>query len=160
MNVQTSSFIKFAYCFVVLGLILPGLGRSGWVGLASGSSALMMLGLGGPLVAMILGCYRIYLVARKPGTLDGPAPSGFAAVLRTLGVVGLYIGAFMTVLSLCVGPIMRMLMTASSDSGAEYFAAYLLVAMVGSVGTLGLLFFELSRLLAFERQAPAPRFVE
>lgn len=48
-------------------------------------------------------------------------------------------------------PLMRALMTSHTESGAEYFVAGMYLSMLGGIGTLGLLCFELSRLVAFEQ---------
>ena len=77
MTQQSSSTFKFAYCIVLLSAILPfGLAKSGWVALATGGIGMGFLPVIGPLVFMVLGVYRVYLVAQVPGVLDAPAAAG------------------------------------------------------------------------------------
>ncbi len=63
----------------------------------------------------------------------------------------MYVGVVGTLLSWFGGPLMRAFMTSRTESGAEYFVAGLYLSFVAGIGTLGLLLFESSRLLAFER---------
>jgi len=44
-------------------------------------------------------------------------------------------------------------MSSHTDSGAEYFVAGMYLALLGGIGTFGLLFFEFSRLVGFEAAA-------
>lgn len=153
MNAAAPISLKWAYCLVLLSAVLPlGLSGSSWVALARGGigGALPLLGI---FPMLLLALYRIYLVARVPGTLSSYPPAGFARALRTLGVFAIYLGAVVSIASLVAGPLMRVLMKSHTESGAEYFAVGLYLSMLGGVGTLGLLCYELSRLVAFERHA-------
>jgi hypothetical protein len=146
--------LKWAYCLVLLFAVLPlGLAGSSWVALARGGigSSLPLIGV---LPMLFLALYRIYLVARVPGTLNSYIPGGFARTLRALGVFAIYLGALVSIASLIAGPLIRILMKSSAESGAAYFVAGVYLSMLGRVGTLGLLCYELSRLVAFERHAP------
>ena len=107
------------------------------------------------LPLLVLAVYRIYLVVRVPGTLRSCPPTGFARVLRVLGVIGLFVGAAVSIASLAARPLMRPPITTRTDSGVEYFIVGLYLSMLGYMGTLGLLCYELSRLVAFEQQAPS-----
>jgi hypothetical protein len=104
---------------------------------------------------LLLALYRIYLVARVPGTLSSYPPAGFARPLRAVGVLAIYLGALVSVASLLAGPLMRVLMKSHTESGAEFFVVGMYLSMLGGIGTLGLICYELSRLIAFERHAPS-----
>ena len=155
MKIPASTSLKWAYCLVLLFAVLPlGLAGSSWVAMARGGIA-GSLPLIGVLPMFALALYRIYLVARVPSTLSSYAPAGFARVLRVLGIFGLYLGAAVSIASLAAGPLMRALMTSRTESGVEYFVVGMYLSMLGGVGTLGLLFYELSRLITFEQRVPA-----
>jgi hypothetical protein len=130
-----------------------GLAASGWVALAKGPNLFSAVPFIGPLLLVALGVFRVYLVARYPSTLSSPGVSGIAAVLRALGQAAIYIGVVATVLSWGARPLMRALMTSRTESGAEFFVVGLYLSLVAGIGMLGLLMFEFSRLLAFERLA-------
>jgi hypothetical protein len=154
MNQQPSSILKFAYCLVLLAAILPfGLAKSGWVGLATGGAGMGLIPFLGPLVFLCLGLYRVYLVARVPGVLNSPQATGLSAFLRTAGTFCLYVGVLVSVLSWVAGPLMRAFMKTRTESGAEFFVVGLYLSLAAGIGMLGLLAFEFSRLLAFERSA-------
>ena len=147
-----SVVLRVAYCLIVLGAVLPiGIASSGWVRLATGPSRVSAVPVLGLLFALALGGFRIYSVARFPTTLSSPPASGFTALARVLGTMAMYVGVVGTVLNWIARPLMRALLTSRGDSGAEFFAVGLLLSLVGSIGLLGLLLFEFSRLLAFER---------
>ncbi len=151
---NASVVLRIAYCLVVLGAILPfGIAASGWVSLAKGPNLLGAVPFLGPLLLLALGFFRVYLVARYPTTLSSPPVSGLAALVRVLGQLAIYIGVVATVLSWVARPLMRALMTSRTESGAEYFVVGLYLSLVAGIGLLGLLMFEFSRLLAFERLA-------
>ncbi|MEP7057950.1 MAG: hypothetical protein ABI809_09300 [Caldimonas sp.] len=146
---------KLSYCLVVLGAVVPfGLAKSSWVGMAMGGG-LFALPLIGPIFFLILGLYRIYLVARRGGTLSSPAVPGLLAVLQSIGRFCIYVGACVTIAGWLAGPLMHLFMTRRTESGAEFFVVGIYLALVGGVGVLGLLLFEFSRLVAFERNAGA-----
>ena len=154
MNQQASASLKISYCLVLLGAILPfGLAKSGWVGMATGGG-LGVVPFVGPLVFLALGLYRVYLVARVPGVLDSPPVAGLVTALRAIGTFCIYVGVVVSILSWISGPLMRLLFQRRTESGAEYFVVGLYLALAAGIGILGLLLFEFSRLLAFERSAP------
>lgn len=146
--------LRLAYCLVVLGAILPfGIAASGWVSLAKAPSLLGSVPIVAPLLMLALGGVRVYLVARYPTTLSSPPVSGGAAFVRVAGLVAIYVGVAATVLSWLAGPLMRTFMTTRTESGAEFFVVGLYLSFITGIGLLGLLMFEFSRLLAFERLA-------
>lgn len=146
--------LRVAYCLVVLGAILPfGVAASGWVALAKGPALLSTVPFIGPVLLLAIGAFRVYLVARFPTTLCSPPVSGVTALLRAFGITAIYVGLVATVLSWVARPLIRALMTSRTESGAEFFVVGLYLSLVAGVGLLGILMFEFSRLLAFERLA-------
>jgi hypothetical protein len=143
-----SRALKVFYCLVLISAVLPiGLASSSWVAMAKGPSM-----LGGSFVFLLLGCYRVYLVAKLPRTIDSLKTTGVSEFLRRVGLAGIYFGGFVAVLNILTGPLMRLFMNSRTGSGAEFFAAGVYLNFLGGLGILGLLCFELSRLLAFEQQ--------
>ena len=154
MNRPASFSLKIFYCLTVLSIIVPfGLASSGWVRVSTGGSLLGLIPFVGPLLFLALGLYRVFLVARLPGTLDSPPVAGVAAVLRAIGVFCVYAGALAGILNWLSRPLMRMLVTKPSETGVEFYVVGAYLALAGGVGVLGVLLFEFSRLLAYERHA-------
>lgn len=152
MNRPVSLPLNIAYCLVIFGAVVPiGLTNLSWVRLATGSPAVTLLPFVGLLVYLLLGGYRIFLVCRGPSTLGAPPASGVLAVFRAIGIVLLFIGAVISVLNVAAGPLMYAFMPQRTGSGVEYFAVGLYLAFLPPVGVIGLILFEFSRLLAFER---------
>jgi hypothetical protein len=151
MTLRASLPLKVVYVFVVLAAIVPiGLASSSWVGLATGRSARSLLWL---VALLALGIYRIVLVVRHRDTLDSPEVRGVALLLRWAGIFCLFAGAVGWVVNLVARPLLHSMMTSRSDSGIEFFIVGLFLAILGGLGWSGLLAFEFSRLLGFERQA-------
>jgi hypothetical protein len=152
MNLKARTSLKIAYCLVVLSAVVPfGLAKSGWVTLATGGfGSVTFLG---PLAFLALGLYRVFLVVRVPSALDSQATSGLETLIRALGKFMLYVGSLVAVLGWVSRPLMRAFIERRTDSGAEYFVVGMYLAMAGGIGVLGLILFEFSRLLAFERSA-------
>lgn len=118
------TLLKWAYAIVILGAVVPlGVASSGWVAMATGSSFPGTVPFLGPLVFLVLGVYRAYLVARIPGALVSLPVEGFALALRRLGAACLYFGAAVALLNLAARPLMRALLTSRTESGAEFFVA-------------------------------------
>ncbi len=120
--------------------------------MARGVSAGGALALLGVLALPLLGLYRVYQVARVPGTLYLFPVSGAALLLRKIGALALYIGAVAAVLSFASGPIMRALVRHPSESGVEFFVVGMYLSPFASLGLVGLVLFEYSRLIGFEKQ--------
>lgn len=156
MKHVVSPSLKWAYVIVVLAAVIPfGLSRSAWVAMATGGAVPGGIPIVGPLVLLVVGVYRAYMVVKVPGTLKSCPVAGFALALRKIGIVGLYVGAVIGVLNVIGGPLMGALMTRRTESGAEFLVAGLFLAMAGGVGVLALVLFELSRLVGFEQQRQA-----
>ena len=154
MEQTASPSLKWAYGLTVLAIVLPvGLASSGWVGLTTGGSPIQLIPIVGPLLFLALGLYRIYLVARVPGTLDSRRTIGVARFFHVVGVFGLYVGAVIGVLNLFSGPLLRLLISHPSESRVEFYVVGVLLGLLGGLGILALVLFEFSRLQAFEQHA-------
>ncbi|MFZ6642893.1 hypothetical protein ACO0LL_24455 [Undibacterium sp. TC4M20W] len=152
MQLVASRKLKIAYAIALLAAVLPmGLASSGWVALAMGG------GVGipyvGPIVMLLLGAYRVITVIANPQALISFPVKGVARVLRMTGVFALYIGAAVGMLNLLSRPLMALFLTQKTESGVEFFVAGMILVALGGIGVLGLLCFELSRLLGFEEHA-------
>lgn len=152
INRQASFLFRLVYCLAVLGGTVPfGLASSGWVRASAGGSALGLVPFAGPILIFAIGLYRVFLVVRRPGTLDSPPIDGVAAVLRPIGVFCIYVGALVAIVNWVSRPLMRLLITKPSETGVEFFVVGVYLALAGAVGVWGVLSFEFSRLLSFER---------
>lgn len=144
---------RVAYCFVLLGVMVPfGLAASGWVRVTTGGGAMGFVPFFGPLLVLLFGLYRIFVVARSADTLATPPAQGGLAFVRAAGVLLLYLGAVMTILGWFAGPLMRTMLHAHSESGVEFYFVGVVLAFLGQIGLLGLFLFEFSRLRIFETQ--------
>jgi hypothetical protein len=152
MHLRAPSYLKVAYILVVLSAVLPiGLASSSWVSLATGGSG--GVPILGPIVLLLLGLYRIFLVARVPGTLDAPDVAGLGIALRKIGIFLLIVGSLFAALNLVSRPLL-MAVPSSYRSGAPiFFVAGMYLAVLSGLGMLGLTLFEFSRLLGFEQSA-------
>lgn len=154
MNYQVSFWLKLFYCLTLFSVILPmGLASANWVAMGTGGNLINVISLVGPVLFLGLGLYRIHLVIWMSGTLDSPHVAGVIAMLRTVGIFCIYAGAVIGILNLISRPLVRVLITNPSDNGVEYFVAGVYLALAGGIGALGLLLFEFSRLISFERHA-------
>ena len=145
--------LKWAYSLTMFAAVFPlGTLVSSWASLATGDTSILFLGT---LIFVVLGFYRIFLVASVPGTLDSREPRGVANVFRKLGIAAIYAGGVIAVISVIAAPAMRLFLTQRSDNGIEYFVIGVYLLLLSGIGKLGLVLFEFSRLLAFERHAVA-----
>ena len=149
--------LRWAYALTVLAAVLPvGLASSGWVTLTTGRTPLQAIPLVGPLIFLALGVYRVYRVARVPGTLDSWQTVGVARLCRMVGVFGLYAGAIVGVLNVFSGPLLRLLVGHHREGGIALYAAGVYFALLGVIGLLAVVLFEFSRLQAFEQHTRVP----
>jgi hypothetical protein len=147
--------IKWAYAIVVLNAVAPlGLASSGWVALATGGLGFGIVPLVGPIVFLLLGLYRIYLIARFPGTLASPADREDSNWLWKIGVFLLFVGAVISVMNLMSIPVALMLGKRPYGDVPVFFMAGMYLRILGGLGILGLVLFEFARLRSFERPAP------
>lgn len=150
---QEASFpFRISYCLVVLGIIAPfGLARSGWVALSTGPGLSGIVPFVTPVMLLLVGLYRIVLVARVRRTLDAPEMSGAPTLARWTGMFFVHAGAAATVASWLARPLMRSYVHVHTDDGIEYFVVGQYLALASGLGLWGLLLFEFSRLLGFEK---------
>ena len=152
-NRRASFTFKVFYCLAMLGATVPfGLASSGWVRASIGGGAIGLIPAIGVILFLAIGAYRVFLVVRIPGTLDSPPAAGVAAALSAIGTLCIYVGALVTILNWTARPLMRLVITMRTESGAEYFVVGVYLALAGAVGTWGVLMFEFSRLLSYERR--------
>jgi hypothetical protein len=159
--ISARTSLKWAYCIVLaFSAAMPFVFRlSSWGVMVQSGAVFVALAV--PFIFGALTLYRIYLVARVPSALESYPNTGFAVVLRSLGIGALYVGAIIAVaatLSFAGPKLMQALMKSHTESGAEYFVAGLYsvaLSALSVIGTVGLVMFEFSRLLGFERNARA-----
>lgn len=153
MYLRAPSYLKWAYALVVLSAVLPiGLASSGWVALATGGTSLGIPFLG-PIVLLVIGLYRVFLVAKIPGTLDAPEIAGLGSALRKIGIFLLIFGAVIGALNLVSRPLLLAVPSRFTSGAPVFFVVGMYLSMLGGLGLLGLTMFELSRLLGFEQHA-------
>lgn len=145
----THHAVRGIYVLAVLSIFVP-LRSSGWVGLAVGGFWLSPFGVVS-LAAIALVVWRIVLVLRERARLDAPMQTGLLRWCRSLAIGLMAAGVTVYLLQLFVGPIGRALFPRGSDNGVEFFVVGVWLAMLTALAPLGLLLFESSRLLAFER---------
>jgi hypothetical protein len=152
MHQEASTLIRWLYCLAILSVILP-FGMSGWVAATVGAGPTQSLPFIGPILLLVLGVWRIFMVARHRYTLDTFVLGGAAKLLRILGIMGMVVGVIYLVLRLTAAPLTRAMLQSRSESGVEFYVVGVLLGLLGGVGPLGILLFEFSRLLGFEQRA-------
>lgn len=153
MYLRAPSYLKWSYVLVVLSAVLPiGLASSGWVALATGGTSLGVPFFG-PVVLLVIGLYRVFLVAKTPGTLDAPEIAGLGNALRKVGIFLLIFGAVIGALNLVSRPLLLAVPSRYTSGAPVFFVVGMYLSMLGGLGLLGLTMFELSRLLGFEQHA-------
>lgn len=151
-----SSGFRTAYCLTLIALALPfGLAGSSWVRMATGPNFFQAFPALGPLMLLSFALYRIYLVIRYADTLAAPSLVGMLRWVQVISRWLIFLGGLLAIVSVVAGPVMRLLITNRTESGAEFFVAGLLIAYVSSLNAVGLLAYELTRLVGFERQRRA-----
>ena len=146
-----STATRVIYALALLTLAVPGV-NSTWVGLTLASGWLGLLAL--PVALLCLG--RAVQVLARPRSLDAPAPVGIVRHLRALGLCLFAAGAASVVLVLFMRPLARTIWPGSSGNGIELYVVGIFVALVASLGPIGLLMFEFSRLRGFEQALRRP----
>lgn len=150
MYLRAPSHIRLAYILIILSAILP-IGWGSWdLAMATVRNEGIYLGLTffGPIVLFVIGTYRVFLVAKIPGTLDASETEGLRDTVRALGMVLLVVGAAFYALDLISWALMLAL-PGKFDVLGFYFYFPRFIAL----GLLGLIMFEFSRLLGFEQNA-------
>lgn len=154
---RTRAF-KLIYCLAILSMVLPiGLAGSGWVHMTIGGG-LAMIPVLGPLLMLALGVGRVWQVWRHPGLLDAPAVTGGLRQVQALGVMLIGLGALAGIANWLSIPVARMFVKDPGPNGILFYVGGVYLAMLGALGPLGLLIFETTRLMGFERthQASGP----
>jgi hypothetical protein len=123
--------------------------------MATGATPTIGVPFIGPLLLLVVGVYRCWLVLQSSGSLGSFALSGFPLLLRRVGVGALYVGGAIAVVNLMGRPLMMLLLTQRTESGAEFFVVGYYLSFVGGLGVVGLILFELSRIVGFEKHARA-----
>jgi hypothetical protein len=110
-----------------------------------------------PLLFLVAGLWRINHVARYPGTLGSYTFDGGLKVARVVGIIGMVIAVIYLLIRLGSGPWLRSLDRSGdiSTRGIASYVAGVYFAMFSGFATLGILIFEFSRLLGFEKFAKA-----
>lgn len=154
MKLEVSRSMKWLYCLTLIAAIFPTgvFGASGWMGLVTGGGLLQ----GGfifviPLL-LIVG-YRVFLVTRKPHTLDSCITGKGIKALRVMGIVLMVIGMVASIGILFLKPLTLGIFGTPGDAGIAFFAMGMWLYFFSSAGLYGLLLFEASRLLGFETQS-------
>jgi hypothetical protein len=101
--------------------------------------------------------WRVYRVARYPGTLGSYIFDGALKATRIVGVVGMVIAVLYLLVRLGSGPWLRSLDRSGdvTTRGIASYVAGVYFAMFSGFATLGIVIFEFSRLLGFEKFANA-----
>ena len=132
----------------ILAMLVPW--RSGWAALGlTGGVFSWVWGVG--LSTVALGVWRIVVVLRDTGRLDAPSNSAVLRWCRALAIGLMALGVVGFILQFFIGPIGRALFPRGSDNGVEFFVVGMWFGMVTALAPLGILLFEASRLLSFER---------
>lgn len=152
--------LRISYSLVLIGLLLPRLTQPGrgWLMLVVGATSVLGGGLTG-LLAVLLLLGRLVQVLARPVLTLRPEARGPLRWLRAAGVGLIHLGALVWLLGLAV-PLLTAALAGGNGDATGRMALQLVLGVwiwqLASVGQLGLLMFELSRLVAFERQALVP----
>lgn len=146
-----ASSLRALYVLTLITSIVPLKGSS-WVGLATGGGWLAVLGLT-TVILVALAVWRVIQVMRDRHRLAAPPVAGVTRALRVAGVVLMVLGVVVFLLHFFIGSSGRWIAPRGSDNGIEFFVVGLALSMFGGFGVAGILLFEFSRLLGFERLA-------
>jgi hypothetical protein len=141
--------VRLLYCLAIV-TALYGSAVSLW-NVTTHSGLRYSLPFLGALWIIAIGLGRLFMVASSSTSLDAPKYDGLIRVVRILGIVGLVVGAITVALNLAVRPLLHMIISRPSDNGVEYFVVGMFLQLAKMIAPPGILFFEFSRLLAFER---------
>ncbi len=148
---KRTNLFKVSYCLTVLTIALPiGLAGSGWVRMSVGG-ALGLIPFVGPLLMLVLGVGRVVQIWRRPYLLDSPVVAGGVRQVQTIGVALIYAGALAGIANWLSLPIAKMFIKDPGPNGILFYAGGVYLALLGGLGPLGLLVFEVTRLLGFEK---------
>ena len=148
---SATPLVRLLYCLAVAGALYSSASAL-WTAFANMSGFDYSLGLLGVLWTIALALWRLWQVASSSTRLDAPEYRGAIADLRVLGIIGLAVGAVSLVLNLLIQPLLHALFSHGSENGGLHFIAGQYMYLVKSLAPPGILMFELSRLMAFERR--------
>lgn len=157
MKLKASRSLKWLYCLSLIAAIFPTgiFGAAGWMGLVTGRGILQ----GGFIFVipflLIVG-YRVFLVARRPHTLDSYITGKGIKALRVIGIFLMAIGMVASIGIFFLKPLTFGIFGTPGDAGIAFFAMGMWLYFFSSAGLYGLLLFEGSRLLGFETQSVEP----
>jgi hypothetical protein len=143
--------VRVLYVLGLFSLLISSF-QSSWVVLAAGGSPLLLLfSLGGTVMSIVV-IGRAVQVMIGVGVLDAPlAQRGFIHWCRRIGLWLMAAGALVALLQLLLVPITGAIFGPPSGNGIEYFVVGVGMAAFSGLGSTGVLLFELSRMLGFER---------
>jgi hypothetical protein len=144
--------LRVFYCLAIVSVVVPW-PMSGWVALTLGTAGTPSFMFFVPLLLLVVGIWRIYQVAAVPHTLDSYVEGGALKALRIAGLIGMGCGVLMMLFRFAPGLLVGAMGGARSDTGVEFYLVGIVLALVGGVGSLGIVLFEGSRLMGFERHA-------
>lgn len=148
---KRTTLFKVSYCLTVLAIALPiGLAGSGWVRMTVGG-ALGLIPFVGPLLMLVLGVGRVVQIWRRPYLLDSPVVTGVVRQVQAIGVVLIYAGALAGIANWLSIPVAKMFIKDPGPNGILFYVGGVYLALLGALGPLGLLVFEVTRLLGFEK---------
>lgn len=149
-SLPASGAVRALYLLALLTLLAPL--PSSWVALATGGGFGMVFGLAGYLL-IAAAVWRAVQVLRDGGRLAAPVPVGPERWLRRFGLLFMVIGTITVALQFFIGPIARSLFgTNSGGTGIQYFVVGVWFAIFSGWASAGVLLFEFSRMLGFERR--------
>ncbi|MEZ5564194.1 MAG: hypothetical protein R3F24_01175 [Gammaproteobacteria bacterium] len=151
MHQPASIALRWLYCLAVLSTILPR-GGSGWVRMTIDSSPYSMVPVIAPLTFLALGLWRVYHVARFSATLEAPVYKGAINLLRKAGIVVMIVGALYLFVRIGYRPVVQAMTKTPTASGIEFYLVGLYLVRIDGFAPLGVILFEASRLMRFERQ--------
>jgi len=150
-QMKRSRLFKFTYCATILSILLPfGLAGSSWVRMTVGGG-LALIPIIGPLLMLAAGLTRCAQVWIRPSLLDGPVVAGYLRPIQMAGISLIYAGALIGVASWLSAPIAKMFIKDAGPNGILYYAIGVYLALLNSLGALGLIIFEATRLAGFEK---------
>jgi hypothetical protein len=153
MKYIAPSYFKVAYCLAILTTVLPvSLARLNFGNLTMGLGSAGLVFLLPLLFKISVGIYRVFLVAKIKGTLNSFTVTGFAKVLRKIGVFCIYVGAAVGVYS-WLSFLMGDEKLISAIQWGLFLGLYITSITGMGFAMIGVFLFELSRLVAFENNA-------
>ena len=142
--IQTASkLLKLLYCMTLVAMVVPAglLGATGAVGMAVGGPSI------GGLIFSVWAIYRIYQVVRFQDALDVFVSNKGGKILRGLGIFLMIVGLSTSLLIPFIKPLTLAIFGQSGDAGVAFFVVGIALYFISSTGWLGILLFEISRLI-------------